>query len=154
MRAQRTLKTAAADRHLSAAGATHRAESDTTRRNKGLATIVGGDGRLVEIRLGRGGAAVLGIGLGRLLPPAYGRLRVITGQAIGGILRAAGGAGGAAIDGRGTGRAGVVSGSSRGGDRCELWNDDSRQHTGRWVVCNGSSGRVVALLVPGGDPGW
>lgn len=49
----------------------------------------------------------------------------------------------------------MVSGSSRGGNRCELWNDNSRESTGRRVMCNGSrSSRVVALMCPGGDPGW
>ena len=79
-----------AETRLSAAGATHRAESDTAGRNKGLATIVSGDGGLAGVNLGRRGTTLLGVGLGSLLPPAQGTLRVIAGQAIDGMLGAAG----------------------------------------------------------------
>lgn len=63
-----------AGRRLSAAGATHRAESDTTGRNESLATIVSGDGRLARVDVGRGRTALLEVGLGSLLPPAEGTL--------------------------------------------------------------------------------
>jgi len=85
------------------AGATHRAESDTTGRNKGLATIVSGDRRLADINLRRCGTALLA------LPPAS--LGVVTGQAVGGVLRAARRVGRAAVDGRRTRSARVVAAS-------------------------------------------
>jgi hypothetical protein len=55
---------------LDAAGATHRAKGDTTGRNKGLATVVSGDGSLGDINLGRDGTALVDIRLRGFLPPA------------------------------------------------------------------------------------
>jgi len=140
----RTLET-----HLSAARATHRAESDATGRNKSLATIVSGDGRLAGVDLGRRGTTLLGVGLGSLLPPAQGTLRVITGQAIDGILGAAGRVGRAAVD-RGRARgARVESSSGRGWDGGELGNHKSGRHIGR---CLWGHSRLFAPLSPGRHP--
>jgi len=139
----------AAETHLNAAGTTHRAESDTTGRNKGLATVVSGDGHLAGVSLGRSGTALLAVGLESLLPPAQGTLTVIAGQAVDGILGAAGRVGRAAVDGGRTRSAGVVSGSGRGRDRREPGDHNSGRNVGRWLVCSSS---VFAPLSPGGDP--
>ena len=135
---------------LNTAGATHRAESDTTGRNKGLATIVSGDGRFAGVDLGRSGTAVVAIGLGSLLSPVEGTLRVITGQAVGRVLRAAGRVGRAAGEGRRTRRPRVEAASGRGRDRCKLGNHKSGWHVGRCLACS----RAFAFLRPGGDPRW
>lgn len=131
---------------LNTAGATHRAECDTTRGNKGLATIVSGDSSLAGIDLGRSGTTLVGIGLGGLPSPVFG---VITGQAGDGVLRAAGRVGRATRDGRRARSAGVEAASGRGGDWCKLWNDKSGGHVGRCLVHS----RAFALLGPRGDPG-
>ena len=90
----------------------------------------------------------MAIGLGSLLPPAGGTLRVITGQAVGGVLRAAGRVGRAAGDGGRAGGAGVEAASGRGRDGCQLGNDKGGWHVGRCLVWS----RVFGFLRPRGDP--
>lgn len=128
------------------AGATHRAERDTTRGNKGLATIVGGDSSLAGIDLGRSGTTLVGVGLGGLPSPVFG---LITGQAVGGVLRAAGRVGRATGDGGRARSAGVEAASGRGRDWCKLWDDKRGGHVGWCLVRR----RAFALLGPCGDPG-